>query len=193
MGAAAGIAVLFVPPLHRALLTKGTFAYSFWYSTNLCSIACIPMVMIALGGQLALTRSQQPPTLPVSSGALIESGEEDSAVDSEVVTPHKQSQGTLLVVLGRYIIVPPITCLAMFLMMKMASGYFPLISNDPILFLTIAITSVTPPAVSLLTIAQNIGMYEDESARLLFHSYVIGVVAMAVEITIFLWLTSIIF
>ncbi|KAJ2820583.1 hypothetical protein GGI24_004438, partial [Coemansia furcata] len=172
-GVLAAIFVVLVPPLQSALLEKGTYAFSVWASIDTCGEACIPITLLALGGQLGIPHNSKPDEAGVG-----------------YVSERELNLGVVLVLVGRFIVAPVFTCGVLLAIYQHASWLAPLLRSDPALFLTLAIASATPPAISLLTVAQKLGMYETEAARILSWAYAIGVVALAAEVSIFLWLAS---
>ncbi|KAJ1931773.1 hypothetical protein FBU59_006600, partial [Linderina macrospora] len=52
MGVLAAVFIVLVPPLQQALLAKGTYAYTLWRAVETCGEACVPLTLLALGGQL---------------------------------------------------------------------------------------------------------------------------------------------
>ncbi|KAI8324001.1 hypothetical protein GQ54DRAFT_240301, partial [Martensiomyces pterosporus] len=148
---ALAILVVLVPPLQQALMRKGTYAFAVWSAIDACGDACIPLTLFSLGGQLRL-----------------DDGKCEVSVSAE-----KQAKGVAIVLLGRFVIVPAFTCAALLGVYKYASWMIPLLRGDPGLFLTLAIVSATPPAINLLTVAQNMGVYEDEAAKILSYAYAV--------------------
>ncbi|KAJ2064463.1 hypothetical protein GGI17_000973 [Coemansia sp. S146] len=169
----AAVFVVLLPPLQHALLERGTYAFSIWTSIETCGEACIPVTLLALGGQLGIPRDAKP-----------------AEASASYVSERKQSLGVVLVLVGRFLVAPVVSCSALLVIYQYAPWLAPLLRSDPALFLTLAIASATPPAISLLTVAQKLGMYENEAANILSWAYAIGVVALAAEVSIFLWLAS---
>ncbi|KAJ2746290.1 hypothetical protein GGI20_001491 [Coemansia sp. BCRC 34301] len=167
------VLVVLIPPLQSALLKKGTYAECIWTSVDTCGEACIPITLLALGGQLAVPRDAR----PAESGA-------------DYVSKRQQNSGVVLVLTGRFLVAPLLTCGALLAIYQYAPWLAPLVRSDPALFLTLAIASATPPAISLLTVAQRLGKFENEAANILAFSYVVGVVALAMEVAVFLSIAS---
>ncbi|KAJ2880292.1 hypothetical protein FB639_002868, partial [Coemansia asiatica] len=46
------IFVVCAPSLQHAMLAKGTYAFSVWSAVAICGEACVPLTLLALGGQL---------------------------------------------------------------------------------------------------------------------------------------------
>ncbi|KAJ2660960.1 hypothetical protein IWW48_002665 [Coemansia sp. RSA 1200] len=170
--------VVLVPPLQHALLQHGSYTYCVWMAIDTCGQACIPATLLALGAQLAIKRSLEP-----------QSGQGISTTE-RYVSERDQNRGIVLVVLGRFVVVPLCCCIILLSIHRFAPWLVPLLRADPMLFLTLAIVSATPPAVNLLTVAQSVKMYEGESARILSYSYAIGMFVLSVEVSVFLYLAS---
>ncbi|KAJ2677126.1 hypothetical protein GGH99_005826 [Coemansia sp. RSA 1285] len=134
--------------------------------------------LLALGAQLAIKRSPE----PQSSQGI--------STTERYVSERDQNRGIVLVVLGRFVVVPLCCCIVLLSIHRFAPWLVPLLRADPMLFLTLAIVSATPPAVNLLTVAQKVKMYEGESARILSYSYAIGMFVLSVEVSVFLYLAS---
>ncbi|KAJ2493449.1 hypothetical protein IWW37_000538 [Coemansia sp. RSA 2050] len=169
----AAVFVVLLPALQSALLKKGTYAFSVWASIDTCGEACVPVTLLALGGQLGIPREAKP-----------------GGPGTDYITERELKLGVVLVLVGRFLVAPVFTCGALLAIYNYAPWLAPLLRGDPALFLTLAIASATPPAISLLTVAQKLGMYESEAASILSWAYAIGVVALAIEVSIFLWLAS---
>ncbi|KAJ2337860.1 hypothetical protein GGF43_007013, partial [Coemansia sp. RSA 2618] len=159
----AAVVVVVLPPVQNALLAKGTYANTLWAAIDTCGGGCIPLTLLALGGQLRL---QQTPRVEDGPAAT---------------TAAEQTRGMALVLLGRFLIVPAMGCAVLLGIYAFAPGLVPLLHSDPVLFLTLAIVLATPPANNLLTVAQKMGLYEAEAAAILSCAYVVGVPAMSVE------------
>ncbi|KAJ2514888.1 hypothetical protein H4217_005506 [Coemansia sp. RSA 1939] len=170
--------VVLVPPLQHALLQHGSYTYCVWMAIDTCGQACIPATLLALGAQLAIKRSPE----PQSSQGI--------STTERYVSERDQNRGIVLVVLGRFVVVPLCCCIVLLSIHRFAPWLVPLLRADPMLFLTLAIVSATPPAVNLLTVAQKVKMYEGESARILSYSYAIGMFVLSVEVSVFLYLAS---
>ncbi|KAJ1956497.1 hypothetical protein EC988_001319 [Linderina pennispora] len=170
LGVLAAVFIVLVPPLQQALLAKGTYAYTVWRAVETCGEACVPLTLLALGGQLHVIGSEQD-----------ESGD---------VPLRAQTHGIALVMAGRFLVVPILTCAVLFGIHAFVPQAMPLLTSDPVLFLTLALVSATPPAVNLLTMSQKVGLYENESARILTHTYISGIFALSLEVSVFLWLTT---
>ncbi|KAJ1934615.1 hypothetical protein FBU59_005641, partial [Linderina macrospora] len=106
------------------------------------------------------------------------------------VPKRTQELGIMLVMMGRFLVVPTLMCLSLFVVHSLMPVLMPLLQQDPVLFLTLALVSATPPAVNLLTMSQKMGIYENEAARILTYCYIMGIFVLSVEVSIFLWLTS---
>ncbi|KAJ1663692.1 hypothetical protein IW140_004703 [Coemansia sp. RSA 1813] len=172
--------VVLAPPLQEALLRQGSYAYCLWTAIDMCGQACIPATLLALGAQLAIKRKPRS-----------QSSDDTSSIEEEHhVSEKEQNRGIMLVVLGRFAVVPACCCGILFAIHSFAPWLVPLLRTDPMLFLTLAIVSATPPAINLLTVAQSLKMYEGESARILSYSYVVGMLVLSVEVSVFLYLAS---
>lgn len=177
LGVLAAIAVVLIPPVQQMLLTKGTYSYSLWSSIDACGDACVPATLLALGGQLSVTRRR---TLQ----------QEASGSSSSNISLQKCKLGIILVALGRFLVVPAASCLILLGILEYTPWLVPLLRSDPVLFLTLAIVSATPPAINLITVAQQLGLYENEAALVVSSSYAIGMLALSVDVSVFLWLAS---
>ncbi|KAJ1762824.1 hypothetical protein LPJ62_001475 [Coemansia sp. RSA 2167] len=168
------VAVVVVSPVQKALLAEGTYVHTLWLAIDTCGDACIPLTLLGLGGQLRL---QLTPRTDATGPATSAS---------------EQKRGVVLVLVGRFLIVPAVSCAALLAIYVYVPGLVPLLRSDPVLFLTLAIVSATPPAINLMTVAQQMGVYEAEAAAILSCAYAVGVLALSVEVSIFLWLASLI-
>ncbi|KAJ2721726.1 hypothetical protein GGI07_003782 [Coemansia sp. Benny D115] len=173
------VVVVCVPQLQARLLSQGTYTYSVWSAIDVCGQACVPLTLLALGGQLGVDRHAV-------------SAPREAQMEYEPVGQGVQNKGIVLVLLGRFLVVPAFSCAALIGIYYYVPWLVPVLRTDPVLFLTLAIVSATPPAVNLLTVAQKLGMYESEAARMLSISYVAGLLALSVEVSGFLWLASLI-
>ncbi|KAJ2381605.1 hypothetical protein GGI05_005921 [Coemansia sp. RSA 2603] len=180
IGVAVAVLVVCIPSLQHMMLKKGTYAFSAWSAVETCGEACIPLTLLALGGQLSADRHS------VASDPVLEYNAE------QYVSKKKQNAGILLVLVGRFLVVPVFTCAALIVIYLYVPWLIPLLQSDPVLFLTLAIVSATPPAVNLLTVAQKLGMFETEAARILTCAYILGIFVLSVEVSVFLWLASLI-
>ncbi|KAJ2537591.1 hypothetical protein EV175_006677, partial [Coemansia sp. RSA 1933] len=171
--------VVLTPPLQQSLLQQGTYTYCLWKAIETCGQACIPATLLALGAQLAIKRK---PGSHSSEGV--------ASAEEYQVSEKEQNKGIMLVVLGRFAVVPVCCCAILFAIHSFAPWMVPLLRTDRMLFLTLAIVSATPPALNLLTVAQSLKMYEGESARILSYSYIVGMLVLSVEVSVFLYLAS---
>ncbi|KAJ1977338.1 hypothetical protein H4R33_006238 [Dimargaris cristalligena] len=97
------------------------------------------------------------------------------------------SKITMLVMLGRFLLIPLIVVpLLLFL-----RPYIPVANDDPVFMITLFVLCCMPPAVNLITVAQAMGVFEDESAKLLFYVYVSAIPILVVLVTIFLTVLSV--
>ncbi|KAJ1907348.1 hypothetical protein LPJ81_000810 [Coemansia sp. IMI 209127] len=175
----AALLVVLAPPAQQALLRQGSYTYCLWKAIETCGQACIPATLLALGAQLAIKRKPGP-----------QSNEGIANAEEYQVSEKEQNKGVMLVVLGRFAVVPACCCGILFAIHGFAPWLVPLLQTDRMLFLTLAIVSATPPAINLLTVAQSLKMYEGESARILSYSYVVGMLVLSVEVSVFLYLAS---
>ncbi|OMJ15295.1 putative transporter [Smittium culicis] len=100
------------------------------------------------------------------------------------------NKGVILVVLGRFILLPLIILCFLILLKKYLSSYLPLLASDPVYFFTLLLVTSTPPAVNIISIAQANGVYEDDSANIMLWSYIIAIVSLSSEIGIYMWVTD---
>ncbi|KAJ1918056.1 hypothetical protein H4219_002836 [Mycoemilia scoparia] len=96
--------------------------------------------------------------------------------------------GTIIVMLGRFLVVPLFSIVFFSLLSRLAPSVFQQFVNDPILLLVLFILGSCPPAVNLIMITQSIGLLEDESAEILMWAYLSAIAIMSIEMTGFLWL-----
>ncbi|KAJ1913984.1 hypothetical protein IWQ60_008996 [Tieghemiomyces parasiticus] len=114
-----------------------------------------------------------------------------TAENSQIITSSTRgfSDGTksiILTMVGRFIIFPAI-CIPMLLFLR---PYIPIAAADPVFILTLMVLCCMPPAINLITVAQALGIFEEESAKLLFYTYVTAVPVLTLLITIFLLVVS---
>ncbi|ORX66945.1 hypothetical protein DL89DRAFT_61990 [Linderina pennispora] len=169
------VLVVLVPAVQDMLLAEGTYAFTLWKAIDTCGEACIPLTLLALGGQLYVMEDRDA---------------EFETSSSTDVSKRTQEHGIMLVMMGRFLVVPTLMCLSLFIVHMLFPMLMPLLQQDPVLFLTLALVSATPPAVNLLTMSQKMGLYENESARILTYCYIMGIFVLSVEVSVFLWLTS---
>ncbi|KAI8326370.1 hypothetical protein GQ54DRAFT_307600 [Martensiomyces pterosporus] len=50
----AAFAVILIEPLHQAFMDQDTVLYTIWSAIDMCGDACVPLILISLGGQLGL-------------------------------------------------------------------------------------------------------------------------------------------
>ncbi|KAJ2554697.1 hypothetical protein EV175_002505 [Coemansia sp. RSA 1933] len=93
----AAFAVILIAPLHAYLMDERSVAHTLWAAIDMCGDACVPLVLISLGGQLGLM-SAQTRAQPVSAQA--------TRVPSSVLPPGDGCGSA--VELGRRPVVPPI-------------------------------------------------------------------------------------
>ncbi|PIA17439.1 hypothetical protein COEREDRAFT_80450 [Coemansia reversa NRRL 1564] len=59
---AAAFIVITIKPLHHAFMDSSTMLYTLWSAIDMCGDACVPLILISLGGQLGLmARERQQP------------------------------------------------------------------------------------------------------------------------------------
>ncbi|KAJ1834095.1 hypothetical protein LPJ63_002205 [Coemansia sp. RSA 2711] len=229
---AAAFVVITVQPLHRAVMDPRTVLYTLWSAIDMCGDACVPLILISLGGQLGVmardkhrrrraadgaddddgsegaTRAPSSAqlgdlatcavpsivlrTATESGGAALELGRAPTDPLQPIVLPQRQQRrGVALVLAGRFVAVPTLA-IALITTLRVAfPGLVPLLAQDPVYVLTLLILSSTPPAINLITVAQATGQFEAEAAQMLFYGYVLGILVLAVEVSGFLWLTSV--
>ncbi|KAJ2800184.1 hypothetical protein H4R20_004154, partial [Coemansia guatemalensis] len=51
---AAAFIVITIKPLHHAFMDPSTMLYTLWSAIDMCGDACVPLILISLGGQLGL-------------------------------------------------------------------------------------------------------------------------------------------
>ncbi|KAJ1959119.1 hypothetical protein IWQ62_004741, partial [Dispira parvispora] len=106
----------------------------------------------------------------VGSTATIDS----SASDSRKIT--------LLVMASRFVFIPAIVVpLLLFL-----RPFIPIANEDPVFLITLFVLCCMPPAVNLITVAQAMGVFEEESAKLLFWIYFLAIPILMILIAIYL-------
>ncbi|KAJ2234434.1 hypothetical protein H4R99_001627 [Coemansia sp. RSA 1722] len=70
----AAFLVILIDPLHEALMNPNSVLYTVWSAIDMCGDACVPLILISLGGQLGMmarqTESQTTKTTPASANAL---------------------------------------------------------------------------------------------------------------------------
>ncbi|KAJ1673382.1 hypothetical protein EV182_005344, partial [Spiromyces aspiralis] len=99
--------------------------------------------------------------------------------------------GVLITLFARFLVVPLVTSLALIVVQTKFPSLAPaILSKDPVLVLTLLLLSACPPAINLITISHVTGMFQDEAAIILFWSYLLGALFMALEISAFLWVVN---
>ncbi|KAJ1659251.1 hypothetical protein IWQ61_001654 [Dispira simplex] len=89
---------------------------------------------------------------------------------------------TLLVMISRFVLIPAIVVpLLLFL-----RPFISIASKDPVFLITLFVLCSMPPAVNLITVAQAMGVFEEESAKLLFWIYFLAIPILMVLIAIYL-------
>ncbi|KAJ2791694.1 hypothetical protein H4R20_006834, partial [Coemansia guatemalensis] len=88
-GVLAAVVVVLAPPIQRGLLEKGTYAHSLWAAVDTCGDGCIPLTLVALGGQLRAPHVPRP-------------AEAASDPDYADVSAADQKRGVALVLTGRF-------------------------------------------------------------------------------------------
>ncbi|KAJ1960111.1 hypothetical protein GGI12_003979 [Dipsacomyces acuminosporus] len=206
--------ITLIEPLHQAFLDKDTVLYAIWSAIDMCGDACVPMLLISLGGQLGLMALEEkeaksasidsPPSqtlnehqnLTASESSLPElrlaANDLESLGDGQlaVIPPKEQRKGIMLVLIGRFVIVPTLTVALITALRIFFPSLVPILADDPVYILTLLILACMPSAINLITFAQATGKFETEAAQILFYGYVLGIFVLAVEVSGFLWLTS---
>ncbi|KAJ1966092.1 hypothetical protein GGI12_000296 [Dipsacomyces acuminosporus] len=234
----AAFVVILIEPLHDAFMDQDTVLYTIWSAIDMCGDACVPLILISLGGQLGLmareekeaksvqrnTRSfhtlsehQDFATRVPSSSELTsapnasssnglrssvpsiilrtptEAGSGVQALDADewtAISPTEQRKGIVLVLAGRFVVVPTLAIILITTLRIVFPRLVPIMAEDPVYILTLLILAGTPPAINLITVSQATGKFETEAAKILFYGYVLGIFVLAVEVSGFLWLTS---
>ncbi|KAJ1955771.1 hypothetical protein EC988_001699 [Linderina pennispora] len=52
-------AVILIEPMHEALMNPDTIWYTVWSAIDMCGDACVPLILISLGGQLGLMEREK--------------------------------------------------------------------------------------------------------------------------------------
>ncbi|RKP35046.1 auxin efflux carrier, partial [Dimargaris cristalligena] len=159
----AAIIVQFIPWVNDLVMEPSSVFMPIVKAIDISGDASIPVMLLSLGAQLACPSSNSPGLL--SDGSKI----------------------TMLVMLGRFLLIPLIVVpLLLFL-----RPYIPVANDDPVFMITLFVLCCMPPAVNLITVAQAMGVFEDESAKLLFYVYVSAIPILVVLVTIFLTVLSV--
>ncbi|KAJ2821095.1 hypothetical protein IWW50_004783, partial [Coemansia erecta] len=243
----AAFVVILIRPLHEELMRESTVLYTLWSAIDMCGDACVPLILISLGGQLGVmaredqgagagrarcvavednqgagagraccvaveedgeasagvTRAPSSAqlgdiaTVPAimlrtateSGGSTVQLSHEPLAESSMSV--REQRRGIILVLVGRFVFVPTLAVTVITTLRLAFPKLVPIMAQDPVYVLTLLILSSTPPAINLITVSQATGKFETEAAQILFYGYVLGIFVLAVEVSGFLWLTSV--
>ncbi|KAJ2518664.1 hypothetical protein GGI11_002802 [Coemansia sp. RSA 2049] len=55
----AAFVVILIDPLHEAFMDEKSMLYTVWSAIDMCGDACVPLILISLGGQLGMMSAQQ--------------------------------------------------------------------------------------------------------------------------------------
>ncbi|KAI9472655.1 auxin efflux carrier [Coemansia mojavensis] len=168
----AAFIVITIKPLHETFMNPNTLLYTLWSAIDMCGDACVPLILISLGGQLGMMKREK----------------QQSALSTE--TSAEQRKGIVLVLVGRFVFVPTLAIILISTLRIVFPSLLPIMSQDPVYILTLLILSSTPPAINLITVSQATGKFETEAAQILFYGYILGIFVLAIEVSGFLWLTS---
>ncbi|KAJ1942547.1 hypothetical protein GGF37_003069, partial [Kickxella alabastrina] len=250
----AAFLVITIEPLHRAFMEPNNVLYTLWSAIDMCGDACVPLILISLGGQLgmmarnaAAAAAQQAvktpdierqypamhaanrtpisaagspgstrtpsvaqlagnyagsvPSIVVRSATgsgnrntlgtpgFSEPEEDDNA--ETAISAAEQRKGVILVLAGRFVFVPTMAIVLISTLRIFFPHWLPIMVSDPVYILTLLILSGTPPAINLITVSQATGKFETEAAEILFYGYILGIFVLAIEVSGFLWLTSV--
>ncbi|KAI9503633.1 hypothetical protein BX070DRAFT_182234, partial [Coemansia spiralis] len=144
----AAFIVIIIEPLHKAFMDQNHVLYTIWSAIDMCGDACVPLILISLGGQLG----------------VIEIAEQS-------ISAAEQRKGIVLVLVGRFVFVPTLAVILLTTLRVMFPALLPIMANDPVYMLTLLILSSTPPAINLITVSQATGKFETEAAQILFYGY----------------------
>ncbi|KAJ1920123.1 hypothetical protein H4219_001496 [Mycoemilia scoparia] len=180
------IIVLLFPGLQKNMVQPGTFLHAVYGGISMLGDACIPMVIISLGAQLGIMGLpvQQDTELSDSSSCA----EDECRGSRSSSNEHLQRVGVLVVMMGRCLIVPAISSLALITLKAKFPHIAPMLSEDPILLVVLLLLSACPPAINIVGVSQATGKFQDEAAVILFWSYILGTAFLAAWISGFLWL-----
>ncbi|KAJ2848696.1 hypothetical protein IWW36_003140 [Coemansia brasiliensis] len=251
----AAFIVIIIKPLHETFMNPNTLLYTIWTAIDMCGDACVPLILISLGGQLGMMtreKQQSTPSNGIENGgqqcgvcdqqsdseestgitrapssahlgdvATCQSHQHEAAIPSIVVrsatesgaestiqlhyhcpdhfgilnnnamTSAEQRKGIVLVLVGRFVFVPTLAIILISTLRIVFPSLLPIMSQDPVYILTLLILSSTPPAINLITVSQATGKFETEAAQILFYGYILGIFVLAIEVSGFLWLTSV--
>ncbi|KAJ1967259.1 hypothetical protein H4R35_006762 [Dimargaris xerosporica] len=209
----AAFIVQFVPLVNSVVMDPDSIFKPIVNAIDISGDASIPVMLLSLGSQLANVklRSSQPMSrnsstativhhdqqapedtaglLHPSSAAIHGTTDETSSISPSSATTSGPSQSTrtiALVMLSRFVIFPAIVVPVLLLLRP----YIPLAASDPVFLITLFVLCCMPPAINLITVAQSMGVFEDESARLLFFTYTSAIPILTILITIFLTVLS---
>ncbi|KAJ1918057.1 hypothetical protein H4219_002837 [Mycoemilia scoparia] len=113
--------------------------------------------------------------------------------EAKFTKSYLEKVGLIVTLTGRYIVSPVFTIALLMFLYYVTPNIAPVLRQDPTLFFTMLVLSGCPTAINLITVSQANGYYQDETAIILFWSYLLGSVIMAAEISGFLWLTQLLF
>ena len=207
--------IICIPSLHADFKNNDSIFYTIWATIDMCGDACVPIVLISLGGQLGLVKDKYVEVRSAAAAAAVSVSSDttfDDEQETQILTTNcttssprsprpiltrdsfiensMQNRGIFLVLTGRFVFVPTISvCVLTFLRVYLPKA-IPLLAEDPVFMLTLFILSATPPAINLITVAQATGKFQDEAARVLLWGYLLGIVVLAIEFSGFLWLTN---
>lgn len=236
----AAFIVIMIPSLHESLMDPNHVLYTLWSGIDMCGDACVPLILISLGGQLGVmsrqngggsrknysnpdvsvvdetgeaTRTPSATHIEVSGSmpSIILREATENSVSSfssrqqqqqqrllvngddrqQGISPKEQKLGIVMVLVGRFVFVPTLAVILISSLRIFLPNLLPIMANDPVYILALLILSSTPPAINLITVSQATGKFETEAAQILFYGYILGIFVLAVEVSGYLWLTSV--
>ncbi|KAJ1739083.1 hypothetical protein LPJ78_003427 [Coemansia sp. RSA 989] len=80
----AAFIVITIKPLHETFMNPNTLLYTLWSAIDMCGDACVPLILISLGGQLGMMkREKQQSALSTETSGAQQCGICDQQSDSE--------------------------------------------------------------------------------------------------------------
>ncbi|KAI7833795.1 hypothetical protein BX661DRAFT_222607 [Kickxella alabastrina] len=205
----AAFLVITIEPLHRAFMEPNNVLYTLWSAIDMCGDACVPLILISLGGQLgmmarnaAAAAAQQAVKTPdIERHAAGSPGSTRTPSVAQLAGNYAGSVPSIVVrsatgsgnrnTLGTPGFSEPEEDDNAETAISAAEQRKGVILVLAVYILTLLILSGTPPAINLITVSQATGKFETEAAEILFYGYILGIFVLAIEVSGFLWLTSV--
>ncbi|PVV02772.1 hypothetical protein BB560_002767 [Smittium megazygosporum] len=105
----------------------------------------------------------------------------------DYLTKREERLGIIVVLTGRYLFVPICSLGVLLVCKNYLRSAFKLVANDPVYFFTILLICSAPPAINLINLAQFVKRFENQIAKILLYSYIIGMLTISAEVAFFMW------